>query len=52
MERTQNTYSEVFLIHEADPQSQPVIITIFARGVRPSVGRYFSKYLKTKQLSQ
>ena len=31
------TYWHEFLIHEADPQSRPKLITIFTRGVCPSV---------------
>ena len=30
-----------FSIQEADPQSRPVVITIFARGIRPSVRPLF-----------
>ena len=33
----------LFLIHKAGPQSRPVVITIFARGVCPSVRPHFSK---------
>ena len=40
-----------FLIHEADPQSRPVVITILALGVCTSVRPYFLKSRKTKQLS-
>ena len=39
------------LIHEADPQSRPVVITIFARVVCPSVLPLFSKSHNTKQSS-
>ena len=46
---------EILLIHLADPQSRPVVITIFARvvytSVRPPVRLHFSKSRKTKQTS-
>ena len=37
----------LFLIHSTNPQSQPVVILIFARVVRPQL----SKYRKMKQIS-
>ena len=42
-----------YLIHEVDPQSRPVVITISARVVCPYVRScpHFSKSRKTKQLS-
>ena len=53
-ERATN-FNFLLLIHSADPQSRPVVITIFARGVctsvRLSVQPHFSKSSKTKQLS-
>ena len=39
-----------FLIHVALPQSRPVVIIIFTRGVRTSVCPHFSKSRKTKQI--
>ena len=46
-------YWECLLIHEADPQSRPVVINIFTRVVRLSVRTSIptSKSRKTKQLS-
>ena len=38
-----------FLIHEADPQSRPVVIIVFAHVVRPSVRR--PPLFNTKQIS-
>ena len=37
----------IFLIHSADPQSRPIVITIFTHVVRP----YFSKSSKIKEIS-
>ena len=38
--------AQIYLIHEADPQSQQVVIIVFAHVVRSSVRSHFSKQSK------